>query len=89
MTPEQLLQQIGTLSDEYYALCEEAGGIAERKGTAWLELRGECKTNAECDQKWAATADGKRENYLKYYLKGVSAKRSSLILRLKADTGTL
>jgi len=84
-----LIEQISALSDEYYNICEEAGQIAERKGTAWLELRRQCKTNAECDQQWAATADGRRENYLKYYIKGVSAKRGALILQLRAEQGSL
>ena len=84
-----LLPQISDLSDAYYKACEEAGQIAERKGTAWLELRRECETNAECDQKWAATADGKRENYLKWFTKGLQAKRGALILQLKAEQGTL
>ena len=88
-TPENLLEEIGALSDEYYSMCEEMGQLAERKGVAWLELRKVCKTNAECDQQWAATADGKRENYLKWYIKGLQAKRGSLILRLRADTGSL
>ncbi len=89
MSPEQLLEQISALSSEYYDKCEEMGSISERKGYMWLELRAQCKTNGETDQKWAATADGRRENYLKFYLKGLSAKRSSLILRLKADQGAL
>ena len=88
-TIENLLNGIDALSTEYYSLCEEAGELAQRKGTAWLELRASCKTNAECDQKWAATADGKRENYLKFYIKGVQAKRGSLILRLRSEQGTL
>ena len=86
---ENYIGAISDLSEEYYSLCEEMGQLAERKGEAWLVLRKECKTNAECDQKWAATADGKRENYLKWFVKGLQAKRGSLILRLKSEQGTL
>lgn len=89
MTPDQLLQKIGELSDEFYNVCEEAGSIAERKGYAWLEMRKNYKTNSECDQAWAATADGRRESYLKWYVKGLAAKRGSLILRLRAEQGQL
>ncbi len=89
MTPQELLNKISVLSDEYYTVCEEAGQIAERKGYAWLELRKKCSTNAEADQLWAASADGRREAFLKYYIKGLSALRGSLILQLKADQGSL
>lgn len=84
-----LIEQISVLSDEYYNLCEEMGQICERSGFAWLEMRKECATNAECDAKWAATADGKRENYLRWYIKGLQAKRGALILQLRAEQGSL
>lgn len=89
LTPRALQEQINTISDEYFSLCQEMAEISERKGTAWLEMRSTCDTNAECDQQWNASADGKRENYLKWYLKGLSAKRSSLILEYKANNGQL
>jgi hypothetical protein len=80
LTPRQLIEQINTLSDEYFKLAQEMAGIAERSGTAWLELRKQCKTNAETDQQWQATADGRRENYLKWYLRGLEKKRGALVL---------
>ena len=82
-TPQQLIEEISTLSDEYYDVCEEAGQIAERSGTAWLEIRKGCKTNAEADQMWQTTPDGKRENFLKWYTKGLTAKRGARILELR------
>lgn len=87
LTPRQLIEQINAVSDEYYKLCQEAAEISERKGTAWLELRRECKTNAEADQLWAASADGRRESYLKIYLRGLQAKRGSLVLEYKYNQG--
>ncbi len=86
---EPLIQKINEVSDEFYEMSQELAGIAERKGTAWLELRRSCKTNAETDQIWAATPDGRRESYLKVYLKGLQARRGALILTWKADNGTL
>ena len=69
--PRDLVEDINTLADEYYKLSDELGQIAERSGTAWLELRKTCKTNAEADQLWNTTPDGRREAYLKFYLKGL------------------
>lgn len=86
---EKLIEDINTVSDEYFALSQELAAIAGRKGISWLELRKGCKTNAEADQAWDATADGRREAYLKIYLKGLQAKRGALILTWKADNGTL
>jgi hypothetical protein len=63
--------------------------IAERKGTAWLEIKQQReRTNAETDKLWEATADGRREAYLKIYLKGLQAKRGALILEWKSNNGT-
>ncbi len=85
---EKLIEQINEVSDEYFAMSQELAAIAERKGTEWLRLRKECKTNAETDQRWNALSDGRREAYLKIYLKGLQAKRGALILTWKADNGT-
>jgi hypothetical protein len=80
ITPRQLIEQINILSDEYFRLAQEMAAISERSGTAWLELRKRCKTNAEADQIWKATPDGSREAYLKWYLRGLEKKRGSLVL---------
>jgi hypothetical protein len=89
LTPRELVEQINALSDEYFKLTQEMASISERSGTAWLELRKQCKTNAEADQQWHATADGRRENFLKWYLKGLQAKRGALILEHKSNSGIL
>lgn len=89
LTPRALQDAINTISDEYYAACQEMADIAERKGTEWLVLRKSCKTNAECDQQWAATADGKNENRLKWLIKGMEKKRGALMLEHRANQGLL
>jgi hypothetical protein len=86
---EKLIEQINIISDELYKVSQEMAEIAERKGYAWLELRKECKTNAECDARWDATPDGRRENYLKWYIRGCQAKRGALMLEFRANNGTL
>lgn len=85
--PLQLSRQIYDLSEEYFKASLEMGEIASRSGTAWLELRKKCKTDKECDRMWETTADGIRENYLKFYLKGCEKKISSLKLELRIITG--
>lgn len=80
LTPRQLQDSINQISDEYFAACQEMADIAERSGEAWLELRAKHKTNAETDQVWRTTADGKREAYLKWYIKGMEKKRGALML---------
>jgi hypothetical protein len=86
LTPSQLVAQINTLSDEYFKLAQEMADIAERKGTAWLEIKqshhnnNKPFTNAETDKVWEASADGRRENYLKWYLRGLEKKRGALVL---------
>lgn len=83
----KLSREIYTLSDEYYKCSIEMGEIAERSGTKWLELRADCKTDKEADRKWDTTADGKREAYLKFYLKGLEKKISSLKMSIRILTG--
>lgn len=79
--------EIRDLSEAYYKASLEAGEIAERSGTAWLELRKECKTDKECDRKWDTTADGKRSAYLRFFLKGCEKKISALRMQLRILTG--
>ena len=85
---KNLIEEINLISDETYAKCQEMADIAERKGLKWLEMRATCKTNAETDQKWNASPDGRRENYLKWYIKGLSAKRGALMLEFRANANT-
>jgi hypothetical protein len=63
-TPRQLQDSFTAISEEMYAACQEMATIASEKGTTWLEMRKTYETNAECDQAWAASVQGKRENYL-------------------------
>lgn len=87
MTPKFIVDQIARLSDEYFKYSIEMGEIAERSGVAWLETRKTCPTNAETDKVWSGTADGRREAYLKWYLRGLEKKRGALILQLRMMEG--
>jgi hypothetical protein len=84
---ETLIQKINDVSEEYYAKSQQLAHIAEGKGTAWLELRKNCKTNAEADQLWSASEDGSSEAYLKIYLKGLEKRRGAYILEYKSNAG--
>lgn len=94
---EKLIEQINAVSDEYFELSMELANIAERKGTAWLEIKNQFinigaeikqRTNAEVDKLWDATADGRREAFLKIYLKGLEKRRGAYILEYKSGAGT-
>ena len=87
LTPRQLQDAINTISDEYFEACQEMANIAERSGVAWMEVRKTCKTNAEADQIWHTTADGRREQYLKWYIKGLEKKRNALTLEHRMAQG--
>jgi hypothetical protein len=89
LTPEQLQGAINAISEDLYESCQEMAQIAERKGVAWLELRAACKTNGEADKLWDASPDGRRENHLKWAIKGLQAKRGALILEHKSNSGIL
>lgn len=89
ITPAQLQESINTLSEEYFKLSQELADIAYRKGIEWLKIRATTKTNSEADQTWDATADGRREAYLKIYLKGLEKLRGARILEWKSNNGSL
>ncbi len=89
VTEKALLASISEISEDFFKLSMELAEISERKAYKWLELRKESKTNAEADMTWDATADGRREAYLKHYLKGLSALRSARILEFRANSGQL
>lgn len=88
ITPRLLQEKINTISDDIFEACQEMATIEERSGTAWLELRATCSTNAETEQKWKTTADGKRQGYLKWWIKGLQARRGAYILEYKANSGS-
>lgn len=94
LTPAGLIEKINKVSDEYFALSQELAEIAERKGMRWLDIKSENigdkiaprqRTNAEVDKVWEASADGRRESYLKIYLKGLEKLRGALVLEHRAN----
>ena len=88
-TPAQLQEKINLVSDEFYAKSQELADIAERKGTVMLDLIKEHKTRAAAEIYWDATPDGRRESYLKIYLRGLQAKRGAMVLEHKSNMGNL
>ena len=86
-TENMLLADITKLSENYFELSQELATIAEKKAFEWLGIRKGCKTNAEADQLWDATEFGRREAYLKIYLKGLEKLRGARILEFKANSG--
>lgn len=90
LLPKELEDSFRKISDESYALHQELAGIAERSGTAWLEMKqaNNGATVAEIDKLYAATSDGRREAYLKIYLKGLGHKRTQILSEIKNNAGT-
>lgn len=87
LTPAQLQEQLNKISDESYELHQELAGIVERSADAKLELMRTCKSGKKVDMRYSATPDGKREAYLKIYLKGLSHKRTAIIQEVKSNSG--
>lgn len=87
-TPRALQEALTAISDESYEKHQELASIAERSGEERLRLLGESKSAKEAEMKWEASEDGKREAYLKIYLKGLSHKRTALIMETKANAGS-
>ena len=85
-TPTQLLEAIQKISDESYELHMELATLAIMGGDAKLELMRFCKSSKEIELRWSATPEGAREAYLKVYLKGLSHKRTALILEARANS---
>ena len=89
-TEKMLLGNITEISEEYFKLSMELAEIAERKAYEWLQIKKTSHvTNAETDKLWDATADGRRETYLKIYLKGLQALRGARMLEYRANSGQL
>ncbi len=89
VTEKALIASISEISEDYFKLSQELAEIAERKAMEWLKLRQDAKTNAEADKVWDATADGRREAYLKIYLKGLEKLRGARMLEYRANSGLL
>ncbi len=87
VTPRQLQEQLTAISDESFALHQELAEISCRSADAKFELMKDGSNGKRVDMLYAASVDGKRENYLKIYLKGLSHKRTALIEESKANRG--
>ncbi len=87
VTPRQLQDQLTAISEESYQLHQELAEISCRSADAKFELMKDGSNGKRVDMLYAASVDGKRENYLKIYLKGLSHKRTSIIQELKANAG--
>jgi uncharacterized protein YxeA len=88
LTPSQLQEQLTAISEESYEKHQELADIVMRSADIKMQLMKESKSNAEVMMKYAATEDGKREAYLKIYLKGLGHKRTSIIQEVKANSGS-
>lgn len=87
-SPRELQDSLNMISDESFSLHQELASIVERGSDAKLELMKTAKNGKEVDFLYAATPDGKREAYLKIYLKGLGHKRTSIIQEIKANSGS-
>lgn len=87
LTPRQLQEQLTAISEESYRLHQELAELSVRAADAKLELMKTCGSAKEVEMKYAATEDGKREAYLKVYLRGLGHKRTALIEESKNNRG--
>ena len=83
MTPRQLSEEQLKLSAEYQTLSNELGVIASKKDTVWLGIRKTSDSDKEADRMWGASPHGQRETYLRYYLKGLEKRLSSIKAHLR------
>jgi len=87
-TPRALQEKLTAISEESFEKHMELAGLVEKAADAKLELMKTCKNGKEVDMRYDATENGKRENYLKIYLKGLGHKRTALIYESKANSGS-
>lgn len=87
LTPAQLQEQLNEISQESFEKHQELALLAERGAEARFELMKTSKNGKEVEMKYDASESGKREIYLKIYLKGLSHKRTAIIQELKANSG--
>lgn len=87
VTPRQLQEQLTAISEESFALHQELAELSSKSADAKFDLMKDGSNGKRVDMLYAATETGKRENYLKIYLKGLSHKRTSIIQELKANSG--
>lgn len=88
LTPSQLQEQLNQISEESFELHQELASLSARSADAKFALMATSKNGKEVDMKYAATEDGKREIYLKTFLKGLSHKRSAIIMEIKSNSGS-
>lgn len=88
LTLQQLQEELNRISNESFAKHQELAELVMRAADAKLELMKTCKNGKEVDMRYAATDDGKREAYLKVYLKGLSHKRTAILEEEKANRGS-
>jgi len=86
-TPRELQESLTTISEESFAKHQELATLVERSADAKLELMKTCGSGKEVELKYAGTEDGKREAYLRIYLRGLSHKRTSIISEIKTNAG--
>ena len=87
LTPRQLQESLNAISDESFEKHQEFAEIVSRGAEAKFELMKTAKNGKQVDMLYAATEDGKREAYLKVYLRGLSHKRTALLEESKANRG--
>ncbi len=87
VTPRQLQEKLNEISEESFEKHQELAGLVELAADIKLDLMRTCKNGKEVDMRYEATVNGKRVNYLKIYLKGLSHKRTALIQETKANSG--
>lgn len=85
--PKENQDALTAISEESFALHMELASIVERAPDVKFELMKVCKNGKEVEMRYDATADGKREAYLKIYLKGLSHKRTAILEEIKANRG--
>lgn len=86
LTPTQLQEQLNRISEESYEKHQEMALLALQSADTKLELMKTCKSGKEVEMKYEATENGKRELYLKIYLKGLSHKRTAIIQEIKSNS---
>lgn len=82
-SPRELSEEQLQLSSEYQTASTEAGEIASKKDLEWLALRKTCDSDKECDRRWGATPEGRRETYLRFYMKGLEKRMSAIKAHLR------
>lgn len=88
LTPQQLQEQLNEISDESFAKHQELALLVQNGAMIKLGLMKTCKSGKEVDMNYAAMEEGKREAYLKIYLKGLSHKRTAILQEIKSNSGS-